>query len=874
MARVSLQYMLILAGMAALLIFGSRAAVVAQDNPPGLAIAGVDSQGFPQVVVAVAVSDASGPLEDLTAENFEVLEDEIQLPAEAISVEPAQLQDLRLVLALDLSGFTTSELAQVQTAAKSLIETMAPSERVAIVTFSNEVALARKATNNTNELTAALDSLTVEGDRTAVNAALRESAALLAEEASEGRRAIIVVTNSPDNVDAGLQEQSLNQVQASDASLYMVGYGDKVQNDRLRAGVAAIGGQYLVLSEIDDLLPTFQTLAETVRTGYHLTFHSDLPADSAEHELLLRLVYQGQEVEAAGQFEAVPGTVNVTLAGLAEAETVTGPLTLTPQVESPAPLASVEYLLDEQPLATVTEPPFALEWDSSTAQAGPRILTVRATDSAGNIGETRVNFTLDTPVKVSITTLKSEIQIGEALPIQADVAVTRSLDRIEFLLDGQVQQSRTEPPYSFELDSSRYDPGSHEITVRVVDSAGQVGEDTLTLQFLPPPAPELTWFERFTNNIWVRLGYVLLLALGAIIAGVLLALLLMRLIRRIQLRRSQRLCRLEIFNAGNIAGHYRLQAQDPAGALKFQFFCDGRQLPILALPKENGAGRLRENFVPLATGSMRPVSQPLEPVGSTTGPARPVSRPASPAGESRARQAMDGAYAKQSQAQGCFYAITDILDSLGSLLPGSAGATVRRTNAQLHSGNMAIDRATRTPTQMVRTADYLRDQVAEVTPGGFKREQATEVAGSGTGRMRDSREVALERAVANGSPGGASPVASPQKAGAASAQVATDPWAQTPPVEPEHALALELLITPANPYRKERYPFTIVSKSLQEESAPAINEPGLVEIRGVSWFGRYVPRALVILLTLSLIGSVIWLTIWRLNLMDIGGYLG
>ena len=86
---------------------------------------------------------------------------------------------------------------------------------------------------------------------------------------------------------------------------------------------------------------------------------------------------------------------------------------------------------------------------------------------------------------------------------------------------------------------------------------------------------------------------------------------------------------------------------------------------------------------------------------------------------------------------------------------------------------------------------------------------------------------------------------------------------------PEGKLLIELLITPIDPYQKKTYTFEMLSKSGEQADAPLIKEQGRANITGISWFGRYVPVVLVILINLGLIGAVAWFTFWRLNQMDI-----
>jgi hypothetical protein len=62
-------------------------------------------------------------------------------------------------------------------------------------------------------------------------------------------------------------------------------------------------------------------------------------------------------------------------------------------------VASVQFLLDGQPLGNpVTSPPYAMNWDTTTATNGSHTLSAEATDSSGNVGTaTNVPVTVQNP---------------------------------------------------------------------------------------------------------------------------------------------------------------------------------------------------------------------------------------------------------------------------------------------------------------------------------------------------------------------------------------------------------------------------------------------------------------------------------------------
>jgi hypothetical protein len=67
-------------------------------------------------------------------------------------------------------------------------------------------------------------------------------------------------------------------------------------------------------------------------------------------------------------------------------------LTFLVQANDNLGLEKVEFYLDANPLASQTQPPYAYPWASET---GKHVLTIRATDRAGNTSQTSVTFTVE-----------------------------------------------------------------------------------------------------------------------------------------------------------------------------------------------------------------------------------------------------------------------------------------------------------------------------------------------------------------------------------------------------------------------------------------------------------------------------------------------
>ncbi|HFD40164.1 MAG TPA: VWA domain-containing protein, partial [Anaerolineae bacterium] len=352
---------------AALLLLLAIRVMAQNSGPPTLLITGVESQDFPQVTVHVAVADENGlPIVGLTEDNVQVQEGES--PGDSwrrpLAVVDDSRQPLYLVLAMDLST-PAKYLAESKKAALAFLDTLGPEDQVAILAFYNQVQVLQDFTGDRAALKAVIEGLQVTGDRTTLNAAAAQ-AVELANSAPPGRKAVLMVTNIVDNIGDLSLDQAVAQAQAAQVPIYTIGIGPKAQANIHRDLTSRTGGHAFVVSDPAQVGINFQRAGVMMRQGYKITFLSTLTADGATHPFTLRLTYPGGEAQSGGRFRAVLGRVSLALEGLSEGQTVWGTVSLTCRVTASAPVTQVAYLLDDETVALVAEPPFRLDWDSRT----------------------------------------------------------------------------------------------------------------------------------------------------------------------------------------------------------------------------------------------------------------------------------------------------------------------------------------------------------------------------------------------------------------------------------------------------------------------------------------------------------------------------
>jgi VWFA-related protein len=695
--------------------------VAAQSEGPAIVLTNVDSRNFPTVTANLTVTGQNGlPLVGLSAEDFTVMEDGQFVPPTAMRLESDTSQRVNLVLAIDISTLT-ADLVRLQSAATEFVAALGPNDQVALLVFHDEVIELQPFTSDKAALTEAINSLRAVGSATAFNLAADRAVNLLSA-LPGGRKAVIMLTNSGETANSLSPEATLDNARAGGVTIYPMGFGPNINTDLLNNWARFSGGQAYRLTTSEEVRPNLLTLAVLLRQSYRIVFQSGLKADNQRHELTVTVDHQGESGQAQAPFTAVPGEVSVLGPGLTNGQSVRGMVFLVADVEAPAPIESVSFLLDGEVLVELTRPPYRFDWDTTTAAHGVHTLAVRAVDTAGNTGQTQVSINVVLPPPVEPTPTPQ--------PTAAPV-----------------------------IDTSRI--------VAAAQGALQVG-------------------------IKVVIG-------GGLGVGALFGLVFFGRSRRALRTGQVRTCAVEISNQGNHRSRYELRAEDPSGALKFEFMLNDASLA---------------HYV--AADRVQTPTPAAKPARATAG---------TPANGSRLKEAEK----KVGQAQGAAAGVGTWLMDLSRLLPGSAGRSARQASAQVGRVQQNVRTVSEQPGRAQRA-------VGRVVPMKAMGQPAASTSAAAPART--------ETAVIAG------PAAEPARKAAAG-------WSLTPFVEPDQSLTVELLVSPARTPRSQHYPFRLLSRTAEDSQAAPVIEHASVALAGVPLLRRLLPP-MFLLMSLALAATLIW----------------
>lgn len=719
-----------------------------------IVIDNVDSSAFPTVVIDLAVADELGvPLPELTAADFQIFEDGRKVAASSIALEPDESRPIGIVFAVDLST-EPGDLAEIKSGLRILVERMRAGDQGVLLTFADSVQVAQPMTSNRDELLAAIDALAVEGNYTALNRVTVESINR-AELLTVDRRAVVIVTDSVENIASLPVSDVYSRADQMDVPIYLFAFSPKSQPaSAMEEYGLRIKGKPFVTDTATATRLRLLTLASLFERGYRLRYISGLPADSNEHTISINLVGRGtvgssqvEPIFARIVLVALPGQVDVALPGLSDGQTVAGVVELLPTLRAPGPIRQVEYLIDGQVVSTAQAEPFGYTWDTGGLVEGSHVVGLRVADSAGNRGEKYVTVQVVDPLVVQATLTRSKIYVGDEVFVTVDVNALAGVGAVDLLVDGVPLDRRTEPPFLFQFDSSSYAQGEHIITIQASDRTGYLESTKFAMQLLPLPPRFI-----FTGQTWLRIFAVLAIFLSFVLAWLLLSYL-----AGLARRRRRRRFSLALDNLGNLASSYLLRADDAKGALRFFLLHKGMTLrgrtvrdwvPMSQEEWENlqfRAQTIRTEQAEAAYLAQSPVPASEAVGGASLTGGLGAAKENVGAGLGRMKEGAGAGMAKlknigQSTETAANFtgAGASLLYALGGFLPASLGGAALRRAAQ---GSMSAYRSVRNVERVQRNVGQLQNASSSsgvpLTAAQQRDMERAKAAGFGTANMEE-----------------------------------------------------------------------------------------------------------------------------------------
>ncbi len=204
-------------------------------------------------------------------------------------------------------------------------------------------------------------------------------------------------------------------------------------------------------------------------------------------------------VNASRAVAAAKSTVNsadttppsATITTPASGSTVSGFVTLQGTATDNVGVVRVDFIVDGTVLTSTASGQFSFSWDSKTVANGVHTLGVNAYDAAGNVGSASVSVTVSNTVTIpSADTQPPAVQITSPLnnsTVRGNVKINVSasdnvgVTQVSIYIDGVQVWTGAAAPYTYTWNSRKAASGTHTISAKAWDAAGNVGTTSVNV---------------------------------------------------------------------------------------------------------------------------------------------------------------------------------------------------------------------------------------------------------------------------------------------------------------------------------------------------------------------------------------------------------
>lgn len=263
-----------------------------------VALQRIDVTRLPIVDVYLTVSDGAGKsVLGLTEREVEARIDGTPQPGVSLISAIAGGEHLAVVMLFDRSGSMKQSLDITREAASGFIRRLSVGDRLAVVSFDEQIRVDASLTSDRAALEAAVQGIAA-GSNTVLYDALDAALSLL-ENAGTGRQAILVLSDGKDTRSRLKPADVVGAVKAKGVPVYTIGLGNGIDAATLTHLADETGGSFLRAAGPEDLRLLYQSIADLLENQYRLTFSSTFGADEAWHALTVTVRSSGGEQTSA-----------------------------------------------------------------------------------------------------------------------------------------------------------------------------------------------------------------------------------------------------------------------------------------------------------------------------------------------------------------------------------------------------------------------------------------------------------------------------------------------------------------------------------------------------------------------------------------------
>jgi Ca-activated chloride channel homolog len=259
-----------------------------------------------RAAIEFSITDTERRFVDLEADDLMVVEGDKE---QKVDVFHEAVTPVSIMLALDGSGSMKKWADTAKTAATRFVDAIRPEDALGLVMFADSSQLAADLATDRAKARAAIAGYVPQGG-TALWDAIGDSLGRLAK--TEGRRAIVVVTDGRDEDNAGTKPGSVRtfaEVTAAarsvDALIFAIGVGQNVDREALETIAQESGGEAYFPEDASQLDAEYRRIVESLRRRWIIGYESTNTArDGAWRPVSIRLKSGSAKVRSRGGYFA------------------------------------------------------------------------------------------------------------------------------------------------------------------------------------------------------------------------------------------------------------------------------------------------------------------------------------------------------------------------------------------------------------------------------------------------------------------------------------------------------------------------------------------------------------------------------------------
>jgi len=256
----------------------------------------VDKFNYPELKAFISVLHNDQMVDELVNSDFDVLSNEnYNLNVKMVSSLKKSGDSISIVIAIDTSGsIKGDQLTYIKSAILKLIHKKEKHDKVALISFNDDVYIHSGLTQNINDIKNKLKQLQNGGKITVLNKAIFRGLELLEKDERSSLKSLVILSDGKDEGAGFTLSDAITKAQKNKIPIYALGVSGKAEFkylDNLERLAKLTGGIYKKVNNQNDIYGAYLKIGRRILKKQVLHIDTDFPGDGKEHMISIR--YKG-----------------------------------------------------------------------------------------------------------------------------------------------------------------------------------------------------------------------------------------------------------------------------------------------------------------------------------------------------------------------------------------------------------------------------------------------------------------------------------------------------------------------------------------------------------------------------------------------------